>query len=249
MMISKRVLVVAGSVLTIAMFAGCCGKRAASIPEENVVKSRAKDTTINGIECVLVEAGTFIMGRDGYISDTRHEVTIPHDFYIGKYEVTQAQYMAVMGTNPSTHEGDNKPVENVSWFDAVSFCQKVKAVLPTVAEWEFAASGGNSSKGYMYSGSDSAEDVAWMFSNSYRTSHDVGTKMPNELGIYDMSGNVREWCSNSEYSNEEKMLKGGCYICSGSEGEINYPMQSNPDNVNGVSGFRVVFPVRKDVTI
>jgi len=137
-----------------------------------------------------------------------HRVTV-NSFSIGKYEVTQAQWKAIMGNSPSHFKGDKLPVENVSWEEVQQFISKLNAKtgkqyrLPTEAEWEFAARGGNMSKGYKYSGSNNVETVAWHAFNSEDKTHAVGTKSPNELGIYDMSGNVYEWCNDwySDYSN------------------------------------------------
>lgn len=155
---------------------------------------------------VKVEAGSFNMGNNDHDgSRPVHRVTLSKDFYIGKYEVTQAQWQYVMGNNPSDHKGADRPVEEVSWNDAMAFCEKLnnygyaprgyKFTLPTEAQWEFAARGGNKSKGYTYSGSNDLKEVAWYSGNSYSEKHrDVGTKQPNELGLYDMSGNVYEWC-------------------------------------------------------
>lgn len=135
-----------------------------------------------------------------------HQVTV-NSFSIGKYEITQAEWMAVMGSNPSNFKGDNLPVEQVSWNDCQTFIQKLNAKtgklfrLPTEAEWEYAARGGNRSCGYIYCGSNTLGDVAWYSENSNSKTHPVGQKMPNELGLYDMSGNVFEWCSDWYSSN------------------------------------------------
>ena len=161
---------------------------------------------------VYVQGGTFTMGATSVQgSDAEddekpaHSVTLS-SYYIGKTEVTQELWQAVMGSNPSNFKGDRKPVARVSWNDCQKFISKLNSLtgkkfrLPTEAEWEFAARGGIKSKGYKYSGSNSFGDVAWYLKNSGDTTHDVGTKSPNELGLYDMSGNVWEWC-NDWYGN------------------------------------------------
>ena len=155
-----------------------------------------------------VRGGTFRMGatsEQGSEADSEekpvHSVTLS-GYYIGKTEVTQALWKAVMGSNPSYFKGDNLPVECVSWNDCQEFIRKLNALtgqnfrLPTEAEWEFACRGGNNSRGYKYSGSNYIDNVAWYDGNSGDKTHPVATKLPNELGIYDMSGNVSEWCSD-----------------------------------------------------
>lgn len=170
--------------------------------------------TVNGVsfEMVKVEAGTFMMGATPEMEDPWdcekpvHRVTLINNYYMGKTEVTQALWQAVMGSNPSRFKGDNLPVENVSYNDyqnnCMEFINKLNRItgknfrLPTEAEWEYAARGGKKSRGYQYSGSNNLADVAWYGDNSKGKTHPVGTKQPNELGIYDMSGNVFEWCQD-----------------------------------------------------
>ena len=169
-----------------------------------------KSYKVGGVtfEMVSVDGGTFTMGAtseqgsDAYdYEKPAHQVTLG-SYYIGKTEVTQALWKAVMGSNPSNWTGDNLPVERVSWNDCQEFIRKLNALtgqkfrLPTEAEWEYAARGGSKSRGYKYSGSNTIGDVAWYDGNSGDKTHPVGTKAPNELGIYDMSGNVLEWCSD-----------------------------------------------------
>ena len=131
-----------------------------------------------------------------------HEVVISKDYYIGKFEVTQELWEAVMGTNPSKYKGADRPVECVKWAECMVFCNELSRLtgrefrLPTEAEWEFAARGGKKSNSTMYSGSSSVDNVAWYLRNSDGRTHPVGKFFPNELGIYDMNGNVREWCSD-----------------------------------------------------
>ena len=157
---------------------------------------------------IKVEGGTFTMGAtseqgsDAYDDEKpTHNVTLS-SFYLCKYEVTQALWQAVMGNNPSSFKGDNLPVEQVSWNDCQTFISRLNNLtgknfrLPTEAEWEYAARGGNRSRGYKYSGSNTLSDVAWYNGKSESGTHPVGSKSPNELGLYDMSGNVREWCSD-----------------------------------------------------
>jgi len=157
-------------------------------------------------EMVFVQGGKFKMGSIMGSLDEQpvHEVVL-HDFYIGKYEITQQQWRLIMDqdTNKCYFEGcDSCPVERVSWYNVYEFIGKLNKKtnmnyrLPTEAEWEFAARGGNISKGYKYSGSNSDTSVAWKVGNSNSMTHPVGRKKPNELGIYDMTGNVYEWCAD-----------------------------------------------------
>jgi uncharacterized protein (TIGR02145 family) len=150
------------------------------------------------IGMVFVEGGTFQMGSNSGDSDEKpvHTVTVS-SFYMDKTEVTQAEYRKVMGKNPSWFSGcDDCPVEQVSLYDANEYAKKVGKRLPTEAEWEYAARGGNKSKGYRYSGGNNLDAVGWYDNNSDDKTHPVAQKQPNELGLYDMSGNVGEWCSD-----------------------------------------------------
>ena len=219
------------------------------------------------IAMVYVSGGTFTMGatsEQGSDADSdekpAHSVTLS-GYYIGKYEVTQELWKAVMGSNPSSFKGDNLPVENVSWNDVQEFLRKLNAMtgkryrLPTEAEWEFAARGGNSSRGYKYSGSNSIGSVAWYYGNSGNRTHAVGTKSPNELGIYDMSGNVYEWCqdwySSSYYgssprtnpkgpnSGSYRVVRGGCWYYNSRICRVSFRDGYTPVVRNSYLGFRL----------
>ena len=177
------------------------------IPDEEIAEADDVLTRLYD-DMVYVEGGTFTMGAtaeldDGSDDDEKptHQVTLS-SFYICKHEVTQEEWEAVMGSNPSGFKSNRHPVENVSWEDCQTFISKLNSItgknyrMPTEAEWEYAARGGNRSQGYKYSGSNNIDDVAWYGVNSCDKTHEVMTKSPNELGLYDMSGNVWEWCSD-----------------------------------------------------
>ena len=198
-----------------------------------------KTFDVNGVSFTMipVEGGTFTMGATSEQEDPfedekpTHQVTLS-SYYIGETEVTQALWKAVMGSNPSEFKGDNLPVESVSWHSCQTFISRLNSLtgkrfrLPTEAEWEFAARGGNQSRHTQYSGSSRIDDVAWYEDNSGYKTHPVKTKQPNELGLYDMSGNVGEWCQDwyDRYSSDaqtnptgadsesDPVLRGGSWI-------------------------------------
>ncbi len=206
---------------------------------------------------VAVEGGTFKMGNEEeYNSRPAHEVTL-NGFAIGQTEVTQDLWTAVMGNNPSRIKGAKLPMERLSWNDCQTFIQKLNQLtgqqfrLPTEAEWEYAARGGNQSKGYKYSGSDNLEEVAWYSGNSNNKLHVAAEKAPNELGIYDMSGNVYEWCQDwkGKYSfesvsnptgpdfGEGRVVRGGSYIYPAFVMTVDYRSSTKPEL--SLNGFRL----------
>ncbi len=224
--------------------------------------SYAANDGSGSIEMVYVEGGTFQMGSNDGEADEKpvHSVTL-NTFYIGKYEVTQKQWQDVMGSNPSGFTGcNNCPVENVSWNDIQDFIRRINAKtgsnyrLPTEAEWEYAARGGNKSRGYKYSGSHDIDAVAWNDGNSGSKTHAVGQKQANELGIYDMSGNVWEWCSDrfggySSYSQNNpqgpssgsyRVYRGGGWGSYAQFCRASLRLSFSPGGRGGNLGFRLV---------
>ncbi|MDC7217542.1 MAG: SUMF1/EgtB/PvdO family nonheme iron enzyme [Spirochaetales bacterium] len=174
-----------------------------------------------GMEYIWVPEGCFIMGSNNGSSAEKplHKVCVD-GFWMAKYEVTQAEWTKLMGSNPSFFKSNHNPVETVSWYDAQNFIKKLnskgngKFRLPTEAEWEYAARSGG--KNQEYAGGDNVDAVAWYTSNSGERTHEVGTKSPNGLGLYDMSGNVGEWCEDlysaqaySKHSLENPVNKSG----------------------------------------
>ena len=235
--------------------------------------------TIKGMsfDMVYVEGGTFQMGatseqgRDYYSDEIPvHSVTLS-DYYIGKFEVTQGLWEKVMGT--TIHEqrikagysstngvGSDYPMYYVNWEEAQEFCTRLGQLtgknyaLPTEAQWEYAARGGVKSRGYKYSGSNTIGNVAWYSDNSSSSTHPVATKQPNELGLYDMSGNVWEWCSDwyGSYSSESqsnptgpstgsnRVLRGGSWCNSARNCRVSFRNYSYPSNRSFNDGFRFV---------
>ena len=234
--------------------------------------------TVGGVSftMVYVQGGSFTMGAtseqgsDAYDNEKpTHRVTL-NSYYIGQTEVTQALWQAVMGNNPSDFKGNlQRPVEYVSWDDCQSFIRKLNSLtgqrfrLPTEAEWEYAARGGNKSRGYKYSGSNTIDNVAWHDVNAYDVgssssnygTHPVATKSANELGIYDMSGNVWEWCqdrydenyySRSPQTNPQgpssgsyRVLRGGSWDYDARCCRVSFRIGDNPDYGSSGLGLRL----------
>lgn len=192
------------------------------LPAESTSTASIQTYTVNGVSfnMVSVESGTFTPGKiaDNDAESSRNtQPTTLRAFSIGESEVTQALWKAVMGDNPSLHKGDDLPVDNVTWDDCQIFVWQLSEItgkpfrLPTVNEWEFAARGGNKSQRTRYAGSGNLSDVAWYADNSNQQSHPVKARRPNELGLYDMSGNVSEWCDDQvgELSSKYNICVGG----------------------------------------
>lgn len=232
------------------------------------INSQNQVFTVNGVsfKMIDVEGGTFMMGADIDASLEEkpvHKVNLS-SFAIGETEVTQELWQAVMKNNPSEFKGLNRPVETISWNDCQVFIRKLNEItgksfrLPTEAEWEYAARGGKKSKGYLYAGSNKADDVAW-YGDLHGETKNVASKIPNELGLYDMSGNVLEWCQDfygidyymfstlndpkGPSSGSERVTRGGGCGSLMRNCRVSYRKQfsaSKPDHKFHFCGFRLV---------
>lgn len=224
-----------------------------------IAKYNQLDSTIKNLinNMVYVDGGTFMMGSDdsdAYADEKPvHRETVG-SFSIGKYEVTQKEWNAVMGSNPSRFKGDNLPVECVSWNDCQEFIRKLNSLtgrnfrLPTEAEWEYAARGGNRSNGYKYSGSNDINNVAWYDGNSGNMTHNIGTKAANELGLHDMSGNVWEWTSSRECSDYSQprnsshlVFRGGSWPDIARDCRVSYSASLDASTRGNDLGLRLAF--------
>lgn len=256
-----------------ARFCPCCGEplpdvKGATKPNESQAKGHSDSLNANlefeigGVpfKMIRVEGGSFLMGATSEQgSDARdaekpvHRVTLS-DYYIGETVVTQALWKAVMGDNPSFRKGDNLPVESVSWDDCQEFLKQLSEKtgktfrLPTEAQWEYAARGGRKSQGFRYAGSNDIDKVAWYAVNSgYSDIHQVQQKVANELGLYDMSGNVWEWCQdewrynyNAVPNDSFRVIRGGNCRIDALYSRVSSRHCCMPVNRNFTLGFRLV---------
>ena len=209
---------------------------------------------------VLIEGGTFQMGSPTteagrFDDETIHPVKLTKGFWLGKYEVTQAQWESVMGVNRSRFKGPDRPVDTVSWDDCKVFVSKANATLggmarfPTEAEWEYACRAGS---GQPVSGNGSLDDMAWYDSNSGSQTHEIGKHHPNAWGFYDMHGNVLEWCEDwfaktdakaidpkGPPSGSFRVLRGGCWFFYARDCRSAYRLKRDPGIRNCIFGFRL----------
>ena len=259
---------------TMGLFFSACSVVEEVVIQNETVAETYETFTVDSVSfnMVFVKGGTFTMGATGeQSSEARenekpsHQVTLS-DFYIGETEVTQELYQTITGKNYSTFKGKKYPATNLRYKDVQAFIEKLNQKtgqnfrLPTEAEWEYAARGGNKSKGYKYSGSDDLYEVAWCEGIAGKKAHAVKTKKANELGIYDMSGNVFEWCSDwfGNYSPDsqtnpqgpakgfERVMRGGyySYLSAYENMFIDYRVSARYKNCqsceHGFLGFRLV---------
>lgn len=223
--------------------------------------------TVGGVSftMIYVEGGTFIMGatseqgRDAYDWEKpAHRVTLS-DYYIGQTEVTQSLWQKVMGSNPSYYKGEDRPVENVSWDDCQTFIRRLNSMtgrkfrIPTEAEWEYAARGGNKSKGYKYSGSNNIDEVGVYSKNLSSCTRPVASKLANILDIYDMSGNVYEWCNDwyglynsgsqtnpqGASSGRTRVIRGGSWFSTLKACRVSFRSYCSPNRGNNYTGLRL----------
>ena len=257
------------AMLLMAFTFAACGGDDDDEKGDDTPKFQNQTITVGGVsfKMIAVEGGTFLMGSPESDADAdddekpQHEVTLSN-YYIGETEVTQELWETVMRSNPSESIGPKQPVGNVSWDDCQTFINKLNEKtgktfrLPTEAEWEYAARGGKKSKGYTYSGSNTLDDVAWYEDNCGETTHIVGTKQANELGIYDMSGNVYEWCQDwygeTYYENSsttdpqgpasgtDRVLRGGAWSSLAQNSHVAYRGYFNPGGRFNDDGLRLV---------
>ena len=203
-------------------------------------------------------------GSDAFESEKPGHMVEVKSFYICRFEVTQAEWEVVMGYNPSGFKSEQHPVENVSWEDCQRFISKLSAItgrlfrLPTEVEWEYAARGGKLSCGYKYSGGNEIDSLAWYEENSERHSHLIGQMEPNELGLFDMSGNVWEWCYDwykKDYYNESpsnnpqgplsgtaRILRGGSWNSGDYQCRVSFRYRNGPAYMYHNTGMRLALP-------
>jgi len=270
----NKKMILAVALIATTIFSAC--KKDEPSGNDNTPKTEV--FTVDGVSFTMVEvkAGTFTMGANEgdtlafYWEKPSHKVTLTNDYFIGETEVTQGLWEAVMGANPSyfNTKGANFPVEQVSWLDIQDFLVKLNQKtgktfrLPTEAEWEYAAIGGSQSKGYLYSGSNDLNAVAWYWDNAGKNlqsddpnygTHAVKTKQANELGLYDMTGNVWEWCSDwyADYtadaqtdpqgavSGSNRVFRGGSWSRYAQDCRVSYRNFDYPDSRSNYLGFRL----------
>jgi formylglycine-generating enzyme required for sulfatase activity len=263
----KKVFILLGFAL---LGGGSFGEVLSNGPTNGPTNGNAYECRVyDGTKSVPVEM-VFVAG--GTLANSGGTAIAVQGFYIGKYEVTQKQWLDVMGSFPVTQDcgsGDNYPVCHVSWSDAQEFIVKLNAMmgggsfrLPTEAEWEYAAGGGSSQQSYTYAGSNTINNVAWYSDNSAVNGtfqvHAKGTKAANSIGVYDMSGNIYEWCQDyyefyadskgeeaipvpTPTSSSDRVRRGGSWIDGATRCTVSYRSRSNQDNRNINYGFRLVY--------